>query len=250
MILDTAIAEVQQICGWRSDKATQIQNALQYAQTEREKPNRTYPWFLRKVNDQAIVTVMNQATYNIPSDYIEDTEELEGNLYIYLLSSPGPGAGGTPPQLPGNPVSRTIFLKKQAFRLAQERYYGEWPYVYYNPAGALYDTGSQVGPGAPRDYYLGDTFVDLYPVPDGVYYISWRYWAQDTAQALGQENKWLKNAPWVLIGDAAAKICSDLGNEAGKATALALTQSASDNLFRATINRNEAGKRRSMGSRL
>jgi len=36
MILDQAIAEVQQIAGWRTDKAAQIQLALQYAQTERE----------------------------------------------------------------------------------------------------------------------------------------------------------------------------------------------------------------------
>lgn len=248
MTLDQAITEVQQICGWRSDKATQIQNALQFAQTEREKPDRTYPWFLRKTNDQAITTVYKQITYNIPADYIQDTEELEGNLYIYTMSSPGPG--GTPPNLPGNPGSRTIFLKKQNFRFAQERYYGEWPYVYYNPAGVLYDTGSQVGPGAPRDYYLGDTFVDLYPAPDGVYYISWRYWANDVQQAIGQENKWLKNAPWVLIGDAAAKICADLGYAEGKTTALQISASAADNLFRATINRNEAGKRRNMGSRL
>lgn len=250
MTLDQAIAEVQQICGWRSDKVAQITNALQYAQTEREKPNRTYPWFLRKTNDQAIITVQGQVTYPLPTDYIEDTEEIEGNLYIYLLSSPGPGTGGTPPNPPGTPSSRTVFLKKQSFRHAQERYYGEWPYVYYNPAGILYDTGSEIGPGVPRDYYLGDTFVDLYPAPDGVYYISWRYWAQDAVQAIGQENKWLKNAPWVLIGDAAAKICADLGYQEGKATALQISGSAADNLFRATINRGEAGKRRSMGSRL
>src|SRR6516162_6504345 len=142
MILDQAIAEVQQIAGWRTDKATQIQNALQYAQTEREKPNRTYPWFLRKTNDQAIVTYYNQMQYSIPSDYIEDTDELDGNLYIYLLSSPGPstsygtvltgpdgmalvGPDGrilttpgpmtvTPPNLPGTTNSRTVFLKKQS----------------------------------------------------------------------------------------------------------------------------------------
>jgi hypothetical protein len=249
VILDQAIAEVQQIAGWRSDKQTQIQNALQYAQTEREKPNRTYPWFLRNTNDTAIVTSYLQMQYPIPSDYIEDTEEVDGNLYIYTMSSRGPSAS-PPPNLPGNPQSRTIFLKKQQFQFAQVRYFGEWPYVYYNPAGVLYDTGSEIGPGAPRDYYLGDTFVQLYPAPDGVYNISWRYWAQDAAQALGQENKWLKNAPWVLIGDAAAKICSDLGYQAGVQTAMSLSSSASDNLFRATINRNEAGKKRSMGSRL
>jgi len=275
MILDQAIAEVQQIAGWRTDKATQIQNALQYAQTEREKPNRTYPWFLRKTNDQAIVTYYNQMQYSIPSDYIEDTEELDGNLYIYLMSSPGPstaqvllgadgsvllGADGSvllsgggsvsPPNPPGSTNSRTIFLKKQNFAHNQLRYFGEWPYVYYNPAGALYDTGAQVGPGVPRDYYLGDTFVLLYPPPDGIYYVSWRYWAQDAPLALGQENKWLKFAPWCLIGQAATKICADLQYQGGLTTAMALVQAADENLFRATINRGEAGKRRSMGSRL
>jgi hypothetical protein len=122
--------------------------------------------------------------------------------------------------------------------------------VYYNPPGSIYDTGAQVGPAVPRDYYLGDTFVLLYPPPDGVYYISWRYWAQAAAQTLGAENAWLKNAPWVLIGDAAAKISADLGNDAGKATGLQLSASAETNLYKATINRSEAGKRRSLGSRL
>jgi hypothetical protein len=245
MILDQAIKEVQQICGWRSDKVAEITAALQYSQTEREKPNRTYPWFLRKTNDTAIVTVARQPQYSIPADYIEDTEELDGNLYIYLLSG-----GGTPVNAPGNPQSRTVFLKKQAFQHGQVRYYGEWPYVYNNPPGSILDTGSFVGPGVPRDYYLGDTFVLLYPVPDAVYNISWRYWAQDAQQALGQENKWLKNAPWLLIGDAATKISADLGNQQGMQTGASLSQSAATNLFHATINRNEAGKRRSMGSRL
>jgi len=250
MILDTAISEVQQIAGWRSDKATQIQNALQYAQTEREKPNRTYPWFLRKTNDTAIVTVYNQMQYPIPSDYIEDTEELDGNLYIYCMSSSGSTGTVPPAQPPGYTNSRTIFLKKQTFQHAQVRYFGEWPYVYYNPAGILYDTGTEIGPGAPRDYYLGDSFVLLYPPPDGVYNISWRYWAQDAAQVLGQENKWLKNAPWVLIGHAALKICNDLQYQGGVQTATAIMQQAEDNPFRANINRHEAGKRRKMGSRL
>ena len=252
MILDTAISEVQQICGWRSDKVQQITNALSYAQTEREKPGMTFPWFLRKTNDQAIITLYEQMSYPLPSDYIEDSEELQGNLYIYTMSSPGPTVGPPPPppNPPGVPNSRTIFLKKQTFEHAQVRYFGEWPYVYYNPAGVLYDTGSEIGPGAPRDYYLGDTFVLLYPPPDGVYYLSWRYWAQDTAQTLGQTNKWLTYAPWVLIGDAALKIFSDLQYQGGVQTAQAISNSASANMFRATINRNEAGRRRAMGSRL
>ena len=249
MILDTAISEVQQICGWRSDKAIQIQNAITYAQTEREKPNRTFPWFLRKTNDSAIVTVYNQQNYPLPSDYIQDTDELEGNLYIYTMSAQG-ASPSPPPNPPGVNNSRVIFLKKQPYEYAQKRYFGEWPYVYYNPSGVLYDTGSEIGPGAPRDYVLRDTDLILYPPPDGVYYVSWRYWAQDAPQALGQTNKWLTNAPWVLIGDAATKICADLQYAGGMTTAQGIAKTAEENLFRATINRNEAGKRRKMGSRL
>lgn len=245
MTLDQAIAEVQQICGWRSDKVTEITRAIQYAQAEREKPNRTYPWFLQKTNDSAIVTTAGVVKYSIPSDYIEDTEEVDGNLYIYLLSSTG-----SPPNSPGNPISRTVFLKKQTFQQAQQRYYGNWPYVYNQPIGSVLDSGSFRGPGVPCDYYLGDTFVLVYPVPDDIYYISWRYWAQDVTPALGQENKWLKNAPWLLIGDAAAKISADIGYQQGLQTAMALSQSAATNLFNATINRSEAGRRRSLGSRL
>src|SRR5215472_19374807 len=111
MTLDQAIAEVQQLIGWRSDKVAEITRALQFAQTEREKPNLTYPWFLRTTNDQAITTAYNQMQYPLPTDYIEDTDEKEGNLYIYLLSSPGPGVGPpttTPPNLPGVPNSRVV----------------------------------------------------------------------------------------------------------------------------------------------
>ena len=85
MTLDQAIVEVQQIIGWRSDKATEITNAIKYAQTEREKPNRTYPWFLRSQNDTAIVTSLNVSKYPIPADYIMDTDEVQGNLFILLL---------------------------------------------------------------------------------------------------------------------------------------------------------------------
>lgn len=282
MILDQAISEVQQICGWRTDKVPQITNALAFAQQEREKPNQTFPWFLRKTNDQAITTVYQQMIYPLPADYIQDSEELAGNMYIYLLSSPGPTASmgtsaimrdevlpialaredgsplseevstltTTPPNLPGNPMSRTVFLKKQSFESIQIRTFGEWPYVYGNSAGYLYDTSQQLPPGVPRDYAVMPAGVLLYPPPDGVYNVSWTYWAQDAVQTLGQANKWLTYAPWVLIGDAAAKICADLGYAQGQQTAMQISGSASTNLFKSTINRSEAGRRRSLGSRL
>jgi hypothetical protein len=245
MILDQAIKEVQQICGWRSDKVTEITAALQYAQTEREKPNRSLPWFLRKYNFPAFVTIPNVMVYNLPPDYIQDSEEKEGCVTIFLLSS-----GTNPPNKPIDFRSRTVFLKKQNYESSQIRYFGEWPYVYYNPPGALYDTGSQIGPGTPRDYVLSESYILLYPIPDNIYQVNWTYWAQDTPQSLGQTNQWLTQAPWCLIGDAASKICADLGYAQGMQTAQSVLARAEDNIFRATINRQEAGKRRAMGSKL
>src|SRR5690348_13760421 len=115
MILDQAIKEVQQIAGWRSDKVAEITAALQYAQDEREKPGMDFPWWLRK-EAVAFTTVANTPKYNIPSDYIQDTEEKEGNVFIYTIS--------------GQSNSRTVFLSKLSFENAQVRYFGEWPYIY------------------------------------------------------------------------------------------------------------------------
>jgi len=227
MQLDTAIAEVQQIVGWRSDKVAEITRALAYAQEEREKPGMTLPWFLRKTG--SVVTVAGTQTYTLPSDYIQDTEEVDGNLFYFT---------GTADK------SRTVFLRKLSYEVAQQKYFGSWP------GGDPSDQSQTVAPGIPTDYVLGSTLLHLYPTPDKVYNLVWKYWAKDATQASGQENSWLKNAPWVLIGDAAKKIGADLGNALAVATATEILSRAEGNLFRAIIHRQEAGRRRSLGSKL
>lgn len=234
MLLDQAIREVQQIAGWRSDKVAEITAALQYAQTEREKPGLDIPWWLKVTSTLVLNIGLNQ--YAVPLNYIQDAEEKDGNLYIYTL--------------PGNVRSRTIFLKKLTFEEAQIRYFGEWPFLFSTPAGSVIDQSQTIGPGLPVDYVLKENGLFLYPVPDAQYTLVWTYWGNDAAQALGQENGWLKNAPWVLIGDAAKKICADLGNADGVATATAVLQMGEENLLRSVVARNDAGKRRAMGSRL
>lgn len=234
MLLDQAIKEVQQIAGWRSDKSSQIQAALQYAQTEREKPGLSYPWWLKK-NSSLVLTVGTQI-YAFPTDYIQDSEEKKGNLYVYTI--------------PGNNASRTVFLRKMEFEEAQIHYYGEWPFSGDNPPDAVIDQSATIGPGLPVDYVLTNTGIILYPVPDNSYTLTWTYWGNDTAQVLGQENAWLKNAPWVLIGDAAEKICADLGYAQGLQTAQTIRDRAVANLFRSVVAREESGKRRYMGSKL
>jgi len=235
MLLDQAIREVQQIAGWRSDKATQIQAALQYAQTEREKPGLSYPWWLKKTS--SLVLTPGTQIYSFPTDYIQDSEEKQGNLYIYTI--------------PGNNASRTVFLRKQNFEEAQVRYYGNWPFTTgpFDP-NSVTDQSDTIGPGMPIDYVLDATGITLYPVPNAAYTLMWKYWGNDSAQALGQENGWLKNAPWVLIGDAAEKICADIGYAQGLQTAQTIRDRAVTNLFRSVVAREESGKRRYMGSKL
>lgn len=227
MTLDQAIAEVQQIAGWRQDKVTEITAALRNSQAEREKPGRTYPWFLK--GNLPIVTVPGTVIYNISTSYIQDTDERDGNLYYYL---------GTLFE------SRPIFLKKWSLKDLQQKYLGVWPSSSSDPL-------SDVAPaGAPTDYTLDAGSIYVYPIPDAAYTILWNCWAKAAPQALGQENAWLANAPWLLIGDAAKKICSDLKYAEGVSAAAEIIATAEANLFRAVIHRQEAGRKRRMGSRL
>lgn len=230
MNLETAIAEVQQILGWRSDKAAEITRALQYAQDEREKPGSTIPWFLEA--SQIVPTVIGQLPYLLPTDFIQEKDERDGGLF-YLT-------GGTL-------TSRAVFLRKMSYKDAQEKFFGVWPETGdANPS----DISQQQAPGIPREYVIIGSYVFLFPTPAAVYNLSMNYWGKAAPQIIGQENAWLKNAPWLLIGDAAAKLGADLGNATAVSTATALRDTAAQNLFRAVIHRQEAGRTRRMGSRL
>lgn len=230
MNYEAAIAEVQQIVGWRSDKATQIGNALQYAQAQREKPGATFPWFLRST--KTIDTVAGTHSYSIPTGYIQDSDENDGNLFIYS---------------DGTSKSRTIFLTKGSFKTLQERYFGAWP---QSGEASLTDDSAEVENGTPREFALDGSNIFLYPVPDAAYTLYWKCWAAAQALSSGVENAWLQYAPWVLIGEAAQKIAADLGYAEGVAKAQAILSRANGDLFRESIHRNEAGRKRYMGSRL
>jgi hypothetical protein len=225
---EQAIAEVQQIVGWRSDKVAESGNALRYAQSQREQPGATYPWFLEQVKTLTIVA--GTVNYPLPTGYIQDSEQRDGNLYYDL---------GTTLK------SRPVFLKKWSFQDLLQKYLGVWP-------SSSSSATSNVAPaGNPSDYCLDMSQVYLYPIPDGkVTSINWACWAADTVLTTGVVNLWLTNAPWVLIGEAAQKIASDLKYADGVSAAQTILARANTDLFNATIHRQEAGRKRAMGSRL
>lgn len=231
MILDQAIKEVQQIIGWRSDKIAEITNALQYSQTEREKPGITFPWWLLKEDIALPALTIGNQSLALPSDFIEESEPNQPNLRYNS----------------GVPNTRTFFLKKGDYKTLEEYYFGRWASTYDTDATQVFQC---ISPGSPKSYVLRANSIRVYPAPDRAYVLTWSYWGRDAVQQTGQENNWLKNAPWVLIGDAAKKIGSDLGNSNAVSTASGILSMAESNMFRSVISRADAGRTRSMGSRL
>lgn len=231
MTLDQAIAEVKQICGWRSDKTTEITAALSYAQTEREKPGMTFPWWLLQEDVALPALTIGSQVLALPTGFIQESEERDGNLRYR----------------PSGTNTRTFFLKKMEFETAEQYFFGDWSSVYDTDSTQVTQA---ISPGSPKVYVLRENSLRIYPAPDAAYVLTWSYWGADAAQASGQANGWLTNAPWVLIGDAAKKISADLQNAQGVAVAQEILARAEQNLFRSVIHRHEAGKSRSMGSRL
>lgn len=231
MILDQAISEVQQILGWRSDKVPQITLALQYSQTEREKPGMTFPWWLLQEDIALPALTIGSQVCPLPTNFIQENESVDKNLTFNS----------------GLPNTRTFFLKKFDYEVAEKYYFGDWSSTYDNLEFEFFQAK---GPGSPKSYVLRQNSLRIYPIPDQAYVLNFSYWGADAAQQIGVENKWLKNAPWVLIGDAAKKIGSDLGNANAVTTASGILSMAESNLFRSVIIREDAGRRRSMGSRL
>lgn len=231
MILDQAIAEVQQICGWRTDRVPQITAALQYSQTEREKPGITFPWWLLQEDVQLPALTIGNQTLALPTGFIQESEPDQPNLRYNS----------------GIPKTRTFFLKKGDFKTLEDYYFGTWDSTYDTDGNQVFQC---ISPGSPKNYCLREASLRIYPVPDQAYVLTWSYWGADAPQQIGQENKWLKNAPWVLIGDAAKKIGADLGNAQAVSTATDVLTRAESNMFRSVIARADTGRTRSIGSRL
>lgn len=231
MLGSVAVSEIQQILGFRSDQNQIILNALQYAQTEREKPGLTFPWWLWQEDTPLSPLTIGSQTLALPTGFIQDSESIDANLRYNS----------------GVPNTRTVFLKKMDYKTAEQHYFGVWQSDYDCQQVTAVEA---ISPGPPKAYVLRQNSIRVYPAPDQAYVMTWSFWGADATISLTTENQWLKNAPWVLIGDAAKKVGSDLNNSAAVATASEILTRAEQNMFRSVIHREEAGRSRSMGSRL
>lgn len=227
----TAVAEVRQGLAWRgTDKDAEILSALNYVQDLREQ-GESLPWFL-VAEDQSLTLTANSQAVTLPTRFLAEREEREGNLR-YRSSVSG---------------SRTFFLKKMDYLAAEKYFFGDWQNNFDLDATT---TSDALSPGIPRAYVLRSTTLRIYPVPDQAYVLTWDYYkAADDIVANTSTNSWLTYAPWVIIGAAGWKLAQDLQNSVATDKFLKVKDSAEKALMEQIVRRGLDGRPIRMGSRL
>ncbi len=173
MDLTTAVAQMQQILGFRTDLVTECEAALASVQREMEGANRTLPNFL-KIEDEAISILASTQNVTLPTLFLR---EVEGE---------GPNYAGDLGQ---------VYLRKITKSEADSYYFDTDP----GPPAAYVRRNTVL-----RFYPVPDIAYTLY----WSYYASSAFPATDT-----ETNLWLTNWPELLIGKAAMQVAADIQNQ-------------------------------------
>jgi hypothetical protein len=225
-----AVAEVQQGLNFRSDRSTEILQALNNVQGLREMGGQTLPWFL-VAQDQALTTSTTTQEVALPTGFIQEVEEAEAGLR-YQASA----------------TSRTFFLKKMGYEAAEKYFFGDWQNNWDLDSTS---TADALSPGTPRAYVLRKSTIRIYPASDQAYSLLWDFYKNDDPVTNSStQNQWLTYAPWVLIGGAGWKMASDMKNADAMSSFATIAKQAESALIGAINRRKLAGRPLRMGSRL
>jgi len=164
MMRDAARTRIQQTLGFRTDKETEIINALQEAQVILER-GAVLPWFLQ-TEVSSIVTVADEERIPIPSNFLREWEE--DPLWYFVA-----GTGGDDDTWTELAKEDLAFLR------------GKYP-----------------GSGKPIAYALDIKYFRIFPTPDAIYTLKMVYYKADTVLSTNIENDWLRYFPYLLIGEA------------------------------------------------
>lgn len=173
MLGSAAVSDIQLKLGFRSDLATPIAAALSAAQSKFEggiplnNGGEFMPWFLIKPSF-VLTTQAMQSTVPLPDDFLLESEE--SGFFLYNPDSP------------------------------------DYPYTLLEKDDPDALVRSLPGSGPPQAYSLLGTGFVLFPTPDDIYQLVTSYYAADTPFDPALENKWLKYAPQLLIGEAGMAI--------------------------------------------
>lgn len=228
----TAVAQVQQGLGFRSDRATEIISALNFAMNEREQPGKTLPWFM-VAEDQTVTALATNQAISLPAGFVKERESRDGNLR-YRSATAG---------------SRTFFLQKGDIQSLDRYFFGDWQNNWDTNAQS---TANALTPGMPRAYALRGATIKVYPVPDVDYGLTWDFYknSDPITLATSATHPWLLNSPWVLVSDAGLKLAADIQNQAAMTKFATMALMASQTLMGSIVERELAGRPLRMGGKL
>lgn len=217
MIGSRAVSLIQRKLGWRSDKAAEILDELQDAQQRLEQgvqlpavPGQPsslgtfLPSFLlSEISSKA--TQIGEERVPIPTDFLDEAEP--DALWYFNPSADDPAS--------------------------------VWTVLHKDDIDFL--RGAFPGSGPPQAYAFDGTYFRIFPTPDAVYTLKILYYKSDVLLDLTTENKWLKNIPYLLIGEAGRELAFALRDTVAVQYFDKMSQSETVGLFateQAQINTN------------
>jgi hypothetical protein len=161
MIRDTLVGIIAQRLNNRTDLNEIIIAEMQMAQEMRMEQNGVFQPWFMVTEKSYEVTDVAEPRIPVPEDFVMEVEE-QGFWYYSSITA------------------KWIPLKKTSDEVGEVQ---------------------QLSPGAPKSYSLvGDHFT-IYPTPDAVYQIRFRYAAMQASLETNIENSWLKYASDLLLAE-------------------------------------------------
>lgn len=219
MTRDEAVVEIQNILGFTTILQEPIQRELRHAQDRLENgPIR--PWFLKEDRTYTF-TIPGEPRVRLPVGAIEFLEEDEDSALWYAPTSGAPDV--------------EIYKEDLDFLTKNQRLW----------SGTSDD--EVVEQGIPRFYALSGFYFRLFPTPDAAYRIRMVYFKKDAPLTSNVENKWLKYAPWFVIGEAGSVLAVSARDKVAQAEFARLRQTGAVTLNTQTEARQHANRNYVMG---
>lgn len=189
MTRDEAVAIIKETMGFRLDLDEAAQRRLKLAQVHFER-GIILPSFL--ISEQSYITTDANAERIVkPSDFIKEVDE-DGLCYF--------------PNGLGNEEGRVALVKDDLDVLQRN-----------------YQAGTK---GPPEAYALLGNYFRIFPTPDDVYVVKMYYYQKDEVLNSNIENKWLREVPYLLIGEAGMSLSSGARDKDAKAEFSRMKQEA------------------------
>lgn len=164
MTRSEAVALIQMQLAQRSDLESQIVSQLQFAQFTLERAPEK-PWFLVSEDTFAPLTV-DEPRLATPDDFLAEVDEA---TFKYRPDD--------------WPTSQEVDLRKDEYDVLAREFRG-------------------ADAGEPVAYALLGDYFHFFPTPDDTYQVRLIYYQKDDVLTTDIENRWLRNAPLLLMGSA------------------------------------------------